>query len=253
MSVSHTSSIGASGPKPTTASEKKAWNAAQDFEAILLRQMFQSMRKATSILSEEDDQKIAADGQMQDMAWDGLANQIAHEGGFGLAKMLYPELLREGDGSARHPPLRSPGADHAASAYSRNRAPAPASLDQAIQAASRQSGLDSSLIRAVIHTESAGQVDAVSPKGALGPMQLMPDTAAELGVDPSDPVQNILGGSRYLAALKRQFGDEKLALAAYNAGPGAVQRHGGIPPYPETRSYVEKVLQTRDRIRRNVQ
>jgi len=249
MAIAHTTSIGALPPKPTTETEKKAWKTSQDFEAILLRQIFQSMRKANEIMSENDgDEKIAADTQMQDMAWDGLADQIAHQGGFGLAKMIYPKMLESGQDSSpfpKQPPLPSPRS--AKIAYSGSRA-APATLEDAIGKASRDSGLDSSLIRAVIHAESGGDSSAVSPKGAIGPMQLMPGTAAELGVDPRDPVQNILGGSRYLAALKKQFGNESMALAAYNAGPGAVERHGGIPPYPETQAYVRHVLRTRDAI-----
>ena len=114
--------------------------------------------------------------------------------------------------------------------------------------AAADTGLDPALIHAVIQAESGGNAQAKSSKGALGPMQLMPSTAADLGVDPLDPVQNILGGSRYLAAMKKQFGSDKLALAAYNAGPSAVERHGGVPPYAETQAYVRKVLQTRDTI-----
>jgi Rod binding domain-containing protein len=250
MSIGHTTQIGASTPKPSTETEKKAWKTSQDFEAILLRQIFQSMRKATEIMSENDgDEKIAADTQMQDMAWDGLADQIAHEGGFGLAKMIYPKMLEDGQNGPILPRPSAPSAPRAAkTAYSGSRA-TPATLEDAIQKASKDSGLDSTLIRAVIHTESGGNFAAVSPKGAIGPMQLMPATAAELGVDPHDPVQNILGGSRYLAALRKQFGDDRLALAAYNAGPSAVQRHGGIPPYPETQAYVRKVIGTRDTLK----
>lgn len=103
--------------------------------------------------------------------------------------------------------------------------------------------VEESLIRAVIHAESAYRPDAKSPKGAQGLMQLMPETQQALGViDPFDPVANIEAGTRYLADLLRRFdGDVTLASAAYNAGPGAVERHGGVPPYAETREYVRRV------------
>jgi soluble lytic murein transglycosylase-like protein len=117
-------------------------------------------------------------------------------------------------------------------------------IEQAVDAAAAEYGVPAALIRAVIEQESGGNADAVSPAGALGLMQLMPDTARSLGIsDPMDPVQNIFGGTRYLAQLLKQFGGRvDLALAAYNAGPGAVERWGGIPPYPETQAYVRSVL-----------
>ena len=124
--------------------------------------------------------------------------------------------------------------------------PAPShDLEAVISQASRESGVDSRLLRAVLLTESAGQPRAVSPKGAAGLMQLMPDTARALGVkDVFDPWQNVRAGARYLAQLLEQFGGRVThALAAYNAGPAAVERHGGVPPYPETRRYVRQVLQ----------
>ena len=95
---------------------------------------------------------------------------------------------------------------------------------------------------AMLHQESAGREDALSPKGAYGYMQLMPDTARELGVDMSDPLQNITGGLTYLRRQMTDFGSLPLALAAYNAGPGAVSEYGGIPPYAETQDYVKKIL-----------
>ena len=112
-----------------------------------------------------------------------------------------------------------------------------------IQSAASFNALEESLIRAIIHAESAYQPDARSPKGAQGLMQLMPETAAELDVaDPFDPADNIDGGARYLAQLLSEFdGDLDLAAAAYNAGPNAVYEYGGIPPYDETREYVRRV------------
>lgn len=90
--------------------------------------------------------------------------------------------------------------------------------------------------------ESGWNQGAVSPKGALGLGQLMPGTAAELGVDPSDPYQNLEGAARYLAQQYDAFGSWPLALAGYNAGPGAVRKYGGIPPFEETRNYVAKII-----------
>lgn len=112
-----------------------------------------------------------------------------------------------------------------------------------IQSASRAHLVDESMIRAIIHAESAYQVDAQSPKGAQGLMQLMPNTQAELDVsDPFNPQDNIQGGARYLSQLLAQFnGDFELAAAAYNAGPGAVNKYGGVPPYDETQEYVRRV------------
>jgi len=112
------------------------------------------------------------------------------------------------------------------------------------EAAARRHGLDPALVLAVVHVESGFRPDAVSPKGARGLMQLMPGTATRLGVEDSfDPEQNLDGGTRHLGDLIARYGgDVKRALAAYNAGEGAVERHRGVPPYGETRAYVRSVL-----------
>lgn len=114
---------------------------------------------------------------------------------------------------------------------------------ESLDRAAHDHGLDPRLLRAVAWQESRGSNSAVSDKGALGIMQLMPGTAAALGVDPSDPDANITGGATYLALQMAKFGSVELALAAYNAGPGAVIRYGGVPPYRETRSYVSTIMQ----------
>lgn len=112
-----------------------------------------------------------------------------------------------------------------------------------IQEAAARYQVDPRLVAAVAQTESGGNQEAVSPVGAIGVMQLMPDTAAGLGVNPYDKKQNIEGGAKYLRQMMDTFGgDVQKAVAAYNAGPQAVKEYNGIPPYRETQDYVNKVL-----------
>jgi soluble lytic murein transglycosylase-like protein len=116
-------------------------------------------------------------------------------------------------------------------------------VSRAIAGASARYALSPDLIAAVAWQESRFRQSAVSPKGAAGVMQLMPATARQLGVDSRDLEQNVHGGSAYLSYLLDRYGGNlTLALAAYNAGPGAVDRFGGVPPYDETRAYVAAVL-----------
>jgi soluble lytic murein transglycosylase-like protein len=120
---------------------------------------------------------------------------------------------------------------------------APAEIDRLVAMNASATRVDPKLIEAIIANESSFDPSATSSAGARGLMQLMPETAASLGVsDPYDPAQNVAGGTRYLRGLLDRFGNLQLAVAAYNAGPAAVERYGGVPPFAETRSYVRNVL-----------
>ena len=110
------------------------------------------------------------------------------------------------------------------------------------KSAARKHNVPEDLFLRLVQQESGWNVGALSNKGATGLAQLMPGTANTLGVDINDPGQNLEGGARYLRQMFDKFGTWKLALAAYNAGPGAVEEHGGVPPYAETENYVSKIL-----------
>jgi len=127
------------------------------------------------------------------------------------------------------------------------RAPQPPSAAELIEQAALRHGLPSGFLHSVAQAESGLRQEAVSSKGAIGVMQLMPATARELGADPHNLDENIDAGTRYLTDLLLKYQNDpyqvRKALAAYNAGPAAVDRHNGIPPYPETQRYVKKVIE----------
>lgn len=120
--------------------------------------------------------------------------------------------------------------------------PAAGEVGQKVSSAAERYGIPQAIAHRLVRQESGGKQDAVSSAGAIGVMQLMPGTARDLGVDPNNLDQNIEGGMRYLAQMYKKFGDWTLALAAYNAGPGAVEKHKGVPPFAETQNYVKSIL-----------
>ncbi|HTX59483.1 MAG TPA: lytic transglycosylase domain-containing protein [Verrucomicrobiae bacterium] len=130
----------------------------------------------------------------------------------------------------------------------------PAEIDRLVTANSAQWNVDPNLVKAIIANESGFNANATSNVGAQGLMQLMPGTAAGLGVSNAyDPEQNVWGGTRYIKGLLDRFGgDVKLAVAAYNAGPGAVEKYGGVPPYAETQNYVQNVLSSYEKYRAQI-
>jgi soluble lytic murein transglycosylase-like protein len=128
----------------------------------------------------------------------------------------------------------------------------PKSIDEIIGEIAREFAVDASLVKAIVTAESNCNPNAKSAKGAQGLMQLMPATAKGLKVEkPFDPRENIIGGVKYIKGLMASYGDLRLALAAYNAGPGAVQKYAGIPPYRETINYVDKVIRYYNKFRRD--
>jgi soluble lytic murein transglycosylase-like protein len=155
----------------------------------------------------------------------------------GLAMLATSPLCAE-DAAAPKAPVKSKPKNSA------HRASATADIPGIVDEAARANQVDPLLVHSIIQVESNYNPDAVSPKGAQGLMQLMPRTAWDLGVGNSfDPKQNIEAGVRYLKYLQDLYKDDRLALAAYNAGPAAVQKYKSVPPYPETQDYVNRVGQ----------
>lgn len=146
----------------------------------------------------------------------------------------------EKDEPAPAPPVSTPTMETPAAG------PQPVTPAELAVLAAKKFALPETFVRSVMKAESGFQADVVSPKGAIGLMQLMPQTAREMGVDPKDPHQNADGGTQYLRELLAKYEGSPdqvlLALAAYNAGPGAVERYHGVPPYKETREYILRVL-----------
>lgn len=233
--------------------------AADQFESLFIYYMLKTMRKTvpkSGLLGS------GLGGEIMESLFDQkLSEQAATESRLGIAELIYQQLSGEAAGESAPagelksiPLKRSPEKLKKFDSFIRQRIQQNLKpYEKHIMKAARETGVDPDLIRAVIMAESSGNPQAVSAKNARGLMQLMDSTAVEVGVsDPLDPEQNILGGARYLSRLLSRFGgNPELALAAYNAGPGTVEKHKGIPPYKETRRYVRKVNELYHRIKKN--
>lgn len=222
--------------------------AAQEFEALFVKQMLEKM---TSSL---EGGNLVGDAPgadfYQDMLLDEIAKQISVNGELGLAKQIRESINQE---SGEVKELRSINvADKIFSnVFKSKKSDLPKILQSRLRKlngivlkAAKKFSLDPKLIKSIIAQESYGNPKAQSPVGAKGLMQLMDGTAADLNVkDSFDPEENIMGGSKYLKQMMDKYGDLDLALAAYNAGPGNVDKYGKVPPFKETENYIRKVKQ----------
>lgn len=237
--------------------EQALRKVSTDLESLFVKMLLDSMEK--TVPREE-----GAMGNSQAMqTWRGMLNEklaetLGQNSPIGLADMIYRQLSGDMERHREVPPAMALPPDPEVnispdvSAAEHPIAPEPepsgpvARVERfraLIEQAAGEEGVDPALVAAMIAQESGGDPEAVSHAGARGLMQLMPSTARMLGVaDVFDPGQNVSGGVRYISRLLERFGgDEELALAAYNAGPGTVDRYGGVPPYRETEQYLKKV------------
>lgn len=242
----------------SAGSSVEARKAAKAFESIFVSFMLKAMRSTVGdnpLMPQGFGEKVYTD--MLDSEY---SDQLADKGGFGIADMILKQL----DKGATSAPLSAlkalkpqswmldnrlvPGKQSAAAADATTVSQNVSRWSDIINQAAKTYKVDPSLISAVVAQESGGNPAAISRAGAKGLMQLMDTTAADMGTgNVWDPRANIMGGTQYLRSLLDRFGgNEKLALASYNAGPAAVEQHQGVPPYPETQDYVGAVQRLKE-------
>jgi len=233
--------------------------ACEQFESLFVYYMLKSMRSANEGESSLFGEGLGSDIYTQ-LFDQSLADKMAEKSPFGIGDMLMKAYAEKAGLSEEEyktydsiktepiyytvPTTIQNSSTQKESTPKVDNSTAINSYDSIIESAALENNIDPNLVKAVIMQESGGNPEAVSPKGAKGLMQLMDGTAQMLGVtDPFDIAQNIYGGTKYLAKLITKFnGDIQKALAAYNAGPGNVEKYGGIPPFEETRNYVSSIL-----------
>ncbi len=234
----------------STAKNAKLEKASHEFESLLTSMLINTMMKSTKGMFGND--SLGGDF-FSSIFQNQLADKITSGKGLGIADLIYKKVSQElgnnttnGSSQAVKPdkinlndhkePLKIAPSDSSMSRLSK--------YNDIIGQASSQFGVDKNVIKSVILAESGGNAKAVSKVNAKGLMQLMDSTANQMGVDNVwDPKENIFGGTKYLSQMLRQYnGDLKLALASYNAGPGNVDKFNGVPPFEETKNYVNRVL-----------
>lgn len=236
--------------KQQSQNPRKLKETAEDFESLFVQYMLQNMRRT---VMKSGFIETGLGGNIMESLFDQkLSQKIASSSQLGIAELLLNQLASQKEADVSAPrslkglPLRPIGHNPMKrNAYrGRESVDRVSAFDSHIRNAAKETGVDSNLIRAVIMAESGGNPRAVSTKNARGLMQLLDSTAAEMGVkNPLNPEENINGGSRYLAKMLKHFnGNAQLAVAAYNAGPTAVEKYSGIPPYRETEQYVNRVF-----------
>ncbi len=250
----HISQAALPGQNMSEAEKQKLATAAKDFESLLTSMMLKSMNETTGGMFGSEG---FGGGYFDSIFENEIAMQMSQSGkGFGIAESIFKKITGEDLDSAQFMRKIAPLNEKikVKKSNTENNFPflTPSEkavqrvdkFDEYIREASDKYGVDEKLIKSVILTESAGNVKAISSAKAKGLMQLIDSTAKDMGVRNSfDPRENIMGGTKYLSQLLKQYdGDLKLSLAAYNAGPANVQKYEGIPPFDETKTYITRVM-----------
>lgn len=235
--------------------KRKLAKASEDFESLMTSMMLKSMTQSSGGLFGDDNYG----GDMLDTLFESeLSGYISKNKSIGIAQMIYRKMTGEDlkpedlmkikdtadDSSAEKIELKNVDKELPKITPSKSALQRLDKYEDIINEASEEYGVDANIIKSIILTESAANERALSKTKAKGLMQLMDGTAKDMGVKNAwDPKENIFGGTKYFAQMLRQYdGNTKLALAAYNAGPGNVNKYNGIPPFEETKNYVTRVL-----------